>query len=151
MHLELWETQKGRNERERNENPFKFVTDQVKLHNILTQEVMSDDIISHLLSVMEIGTNAYETMRKGRFVEKLVLINYLLANPEEENKGKPYGERKEDAQMRRLTEVARARGMTVQELLQYYVSSTSYLFNQEGLMTKPQKSALVQDLETKGQ
>ena len=31
----------------------------------------------------------------------------------------------------------------MEELLQYDVSSTSYLFNHEGLMTKPQKSALV--------
>lgn len=37
----------------------------------------------------------------------------------------------------------------MEELLQYDVSSTSYLFDQEGLMTKSQKSALVQDLETK--
>ena len=37
----------------------------------------------------------------------------------------------------------------MEELLQYDVSSTSYLFNHEGLMTKPQKSALVQDLGTK--
>ena len=51
--------------------------------------------------------------------------------------------------MRQSTEVAHARGRTIEELLQYDVSSTSYLFDQEGLMTKPQKSALVQDLETK--
>ena len=38
---------------ERNENPFQFVPGQVKLHNILTQEVMPDDIRSQLLSVME--------------------------------------------------------------------------------------------------
>ncbi len=50
--------------------------------------------------------------------------------------------------MRRLIEVARARGRTMEELVQYDVSSTSYLFDQEGLMTKPQKSAPVQDLET---
>ena len=37
----------------------------------------------------------------------------------------------------------------MEELLQYDVSSTLYFFNQEGLITKPQKSALVQDLETK--
>ena len=36
----------------------------------------------------------------------------------------------------------------MEELLQYDVSSTSYLFDQEGLMTKPQKSTLIQDLET---
>jgi len=37
----------------------------------------------------------------------------------------------------------------MEELLQYDVSSTSYLFDEKGLITKPQKSALVQDLEAK--
>ena len=35
----------------------------------------------------------------------------------------------------------------MEELLQYDVSPTSYLFDQEGLMTKLQKSTLIQDLE----
>ena len=37
----------------------------------------------------------------------------------------------------------------MEELFQYDVSSTSYLFVEDLMMTKPQKSALVQDLETK--
>ena len=52
---------------ERNANQSKFVAGQMKLHNILTQEVMSDDIISQLLSVLEIGTKAYAILRKERF------------------------------------------------------------------------------------
>ena len=63
---------------ERNENPFQLVPDQVKLHNILTQEVMSDDIRSQLLLVMEIRTKAYETLRKERFVEKSVRLSSTI-------------------------------------------------------------------------
>ena len=37
----------------------------------------------------------------------------------------------------------------MEELFQYDVSSTSYLFVEDLTMTKPLKSALVQDLETK--
>ena len=37
----------------------------------------------------------------------------------------------------------------MEELFQCDVSSTSYLFVEDLTMTKPQKSALVQDLETK--
>ena len=37
----------------------------------------------------------------------------------------------------------------MEELFQYDVSSKSYLFVEDLMMTKPQKSALVQDLETK--
>ena len=41
---------------------FQPVPGQVKLHNIPTLDVVSDDI--------EIGTKAYETLRKEHFVEK---------------------------------------------------------------------------------
>ena len=37
---------------ERNENPFQLVPGQVKQHNVLTQEVISDDIRRQLLSMM---------------------------------------------------------------------------------------------------
>ena len=56
----------------------------MKLHNILTQEVMSGDIRSQLLSVMEIDTKGYESLRKESFVEKSeVLINNSLDELEE--------------------------------------------------------------------
>ena len=63
---------------EKNKNPFQVVSDQAILHNLLTQEVVSDDIRSHLLSVVDIGTKAYETLRKERFVEKIskILIHH---------------------------------------------------------------------------
>ena len=51
--------------------------------------------------------------------------------------------------MRRSSDVVRSRRRNMEELLQYDVSSTLYMFNKEGQMTNPQKSALVQDLETK--
>ena len=77
------------------------------------QEVMSEDIKSQLLSVMEIGTKAYETLRKERFVEKSVrfsLTNHQtnlktflsIHKHEKENKGKSSGMKKEDAQIRCL-------------------------------------------------
>ena len=49
--------------------------------------------------------------------------------------------KKEEAQIRCSTEVARARGRTMEELFQYDVSSTSSLFVEDLMMTKPQKSA----------
>ena len=96
---------------ERNENPFQLVADQVKLHNIITQDVMSDDIRSQLLLVMEIGTKTYETMRKKCYVKKSVqfssTINWMnlktflsIRKRGEENKGQPSAEKKGDAQMR---------------------------------------------------
>ena len=90
----------------------------MKLHNILTQEAMLDDIRSQLLSVMEIGIKAYETLRKECFVEKSVRFSstirtnlktfLIIRKHEKENKGKSSGTKKEDAQIKRLTEVAGA-------------------------------------------
>ena len=106
---------------ERNENPFQLDPYQVKLHNILTQEVVSDDIRSQLLSVKEIGTKAYETLKKERFVEKSVRLSSTIHRTnlktflsmhksEEESKGKSSGKKKEDAQMRHTIEVTRQEG-----------------------------------------
>ena len=50
-------------------------------------------------------------------------------------------------QMRRSTEVVHAPGGTMKKVLRYDISS--YLFNKERLMTKPQKSVLVYALGTK--
>ena len=41
-----------------------------------------------------------------------------------------------------LTEIAHARGRTMEELFQYDVSYTSYLFVEDLTMTKPQKMHL---------
>ena len=104
---------------ERNENPFQFVPGQVKLHNILTQVVMPNDIRSQLLSVIATGTKAYETLRKECFVEESVRFSSTIHRTnlktflsihkhEKENKGKSSGKKKEDSQIRRSTEIARA-------------------------------------------
>ena len=80
---------------------------------------MSDEIRSQLLSVMEIGTKAYEALRKERFVEKSVRFSSTIHRTnlktflskykhEKENKGKSSGTQKEDTQIRRSTEVTRA-------------------------------------------
>ena len=145
---------------EKNKNSFQVVSDQAILHNILTQEILSDDIRSHLLSVVDIGTKAYETLRKERFVEKSVRFSSTIHHTnlktflnihktEKENKVMTPVKKKEDAEMRRSVEFARARGRAMEELLQYDVSSMSSLFDPQGMMTKPQKSALVKDLEAK--
>ena len=49
-----------------------MATIEPKLHNILTQEVMTDEIRDQLLRVTDIGTAAYVKLRKDRFVDKSV-------------------------------------------------------------------------------
>lgn len=46
-----------------------------------------------------------------------------------------------------MFDIAKERGRSMNELLQYDVCSTSPLFDEEGLMTKATKSRLVQELE----
>ena len=57
---------------EQNENPFQLVPVERKLHNILTQETMTEEIRSQILNVTEIGKTAYHQLRAERFVEKSV-------------------------------------------------------------------------------
>ncbi|KAG1682452.1 Solute carrier family 22 member 2 [Nymphon striatum] len=47
----------------------------------------------------------------------------------------------------RAIEIARARGKSMEDLLQYDVRTSSYLFDSEGMMKKAVKSSLVQELE----
>ena len=59
---------------ENKEHPFrKDVTQQI-LHNITTQEVMTDEIQNQLFQVKANGTAAYEKLCKERFVEQSAQI-----------------------------------------------------------------------------
>ena len=44
-------------------------------------------------------------------------------------------------------EVARDRGLSSEELLSYDIVQSPVLFDEEGLMTKPDKSSLIRELE----
>ncbi|KAG1696934.1 Alpha-N-acetylgalactosaminidase [Nymphon striatum] len=144
---------------ERNENPFQGGTVELKLHNILTQEVMTGEIRKQLLGVNEIGTAAYEKFRRERFVEKSVRLSSTIHRTNlktflsikektntKEKGGKALNTRKQSHQHRAI-EIARARGKSMEDLLQYDVRTSSYLFDSEGMMKKAVKSSLVQELE----
>ena len=62
-------------------------------------------------------------------------------------KGGKQPQKNKDGQMQKTLEVARMQGKTMEELLQYDVSSTSPLFDHEGFMTKATKSNIVHELE----
>ena len=78
---------------------------------------MSDEIRSQLLSVMEVETKAYKTLRKEPFVEKSVRFSSTIHRTslktflsihkhEKDNEGKSCGTKKQDAQIRHSTKVA---------------------------------------------
>jgi hypothetical protein len=69
---------------QRNENPFQPVPACVKLHN-LPQVVISDNIRNQLLSVIEIGTKTYETLRARRTL-CLKVSQVLISNSSDKPK-----------------------------------------------------------------
>ena len=48
----------------------------------------------------------------------------------------------------RSIEIARERGLTTKELLQYDVAPSPVLFDDDGILTKPTKGLLIKELET---
>ena len=60
---------------ERKENPFVVPPKEKRLHNIQTNEVMTEDISSQLLNVEGIGLTAYEKFRNERFCTKTVRLS----------------------------------------------------------------------------
>ena len=94
--------------------------------------------------VEAIGTAAYETLRKERFIEKSVRIFQTIhrtnlktfVSIQDSSKGKEATGKsqtlREDKHRQRVIEIARARGKSMQELLEYDLTS-SYLFDEQGL------------------
>lgn len=144
---------------EKNENPFITPPKEKRLHNILTKEVMSEEIRQQLLNVEKIGSKAYEKLRTERYIKKTVrlsdtihrtnLKNFASVHKESNvHKGKAKVQKCEDAKMKRTIEIAKERGRTMDELLQYDVSTVSPLFDNEGVMRKSVKSEIVHELES---
>lgn len=140
------------------ENPFRKDATQPKLHNIMTQE-MTNEIRNQVLQVKAIRTAAYEKLRKERFVERsaqifqtihrinLKTFKSIHALPKgQEASGKSQTKR-EDKQRQRIIEIARARGRSMKELLEYDLTSSCYLFDDQGLLAKGSKSALMMRLQ----
>ena len=62
-------------------------------------------------------------------------------------KSKKKEKKKESARAQKLMELAGVRGFDAEELSRYDLVPSKYLFGEDGLMTKPVKSALTQELE----
>ena len=144
----------------KNENPFITPSKEKRLHNILTKEIMPENIREQLLNVERIGSVAYNKLRRERYIDKAVRLSNTIHRTNLKtftavhkdtvpSKGNTKCNKREDAGMKRTLEIAKERGYTMEELLQYDVSPKSPLFDYEGLMTKPVKSEMVHELEAK--
>jgi len=55
---------------ERNENPFQIPPKEKRLHNIMTKEVVPDDVRDQLLNVERIRNDSYQKLWSERFLER---------------------------------------------------------------------------------
>ena len=131
-----------------------------KLHNILTQQIMTDGIRQSLLNMKSTGTELYTQFRKDRYIQKIVKISATIhryrlktfkdINGEEKTAAaKKKDVKKELSEAQKLIDLARVRDYDIKKLLEYDLVSTNYLFDEKGFMTDPHKSTLLTELETK--
>ena len=128
------------------------------LHNIISQEVMPQEMRDDLLKFYATCTTFYETFPSERFVTKqrsifdtihkknLKTFKSKMAE-KQSRQTKVKESRKQLAETQKIFDTARVREYDIQELLTYYLIDTSYLFDAEGLMVKPNKSDLCSELE----
>ena len=127
------------------------------LHNIISQEVMPQEM-RDLLKFYATCTTLYETFPSERFVTKqrsifdtihqkhLKTFKSKMAE-KQSRQTKVKESKKQLAETQKIFDNARVREYDIQELLTYYLIDTSYLFDAEGLMVKPNKSDLCSELE----
>lgn len=130
-----------------NENPFEKNHPQTKLYNTVTEEVMPDEIRKQLLQIETTGTETYEKFREGSLVEKTGILcqtihrttlKTLMSIHKNTNKNKGGGKSPKETDnkhQQRMTEIARERGRSMKELLEYDLTSSTYPFDQQVLIS----------------
>ena len=124
----------------------------------MTQEVMTSEIRHDLLSVQEKGLELYTAYHRERFVERSKRLSDTIHRTNIKNfqsihsqkkadQTSKKGQKKEFSQVQKVLDLARERKYDSKELLKYDLIPSTYLFDSEGLMNKPQKSSLGIELE----
>ena len=116
---------------------------------------MHEDIRKDMLNAVEKGKEKYLAIRRERFIEKSARISSTIhrtsLKPMKSIHTKPQKTIKTTLKgmniAERNIEIARERGLKTENLLKYDVVPSPLLFDDEGIMTKPTKSQLVQELE----
>ena len=128
-----------------------------KLHNILTQEIMTDDIREDILNASQKGQELYDNFRHERYVEKSKRLSETIhrtniktfksIHAEKKLSEKKKDQKRETAQAQKTVDLARVRGYDMKHLFQYDLVESSPLFDDNGFMTDPRKSTLCNELE----
>jgi hypothetical protein len=130
------------------ENPFNVQHDtEMRLHNIITQEVMNDEIRQSLMEIKEKGIEVYASFRQERLINKTVRLyepihrqnvkTFSSINTDSNSKVKSKEKKHADlATGHRYLEICQARGHSTKELFKYDLVESNCLFDQNGLMTR---------------
>ena len=145
------------------ENPVKVVAEtEKKLHNIMTQEIMPDEIREDLLGIKKKGRELYGEFRRERYICKSTRLSHTIHRNNLKTfkalkLGKQYttatqkDTKKQIAEAQKVMDIARIRQYDMKHLFEYDIvpGPSSYLFDPSGLMSKPDKSELCRELEQK--
>ena len=118
---------------------------------------MPDDISNDILYAAEKGKADYIDYRTNRLVLKNVRISETIHRSNTKTmkainviqKKSVKSIIKEKNITEKLLDVARERGLSNDDLLEYDITCSPLLFNTEGMMTTPNKSQLVTEMEKK--
>ena len=143
---------------ESNENPFQASNSEEKLHNILTQEIMTPEIREDILQVQEKGLKLYKQFRKERFVKKELRLHDTihrtnlktcahLRSSKNDGLKSTAKKKRQSTSHQRVVDIARARGTAIELLLQFDVTPMPSLFTEDGMVKKAIKSDLLRELE----
>ena len=140
------------------ENPFLLSPRDRRLHNILTQDVMTPEITKDLLEALDIGRKKYIAFRHERLVLKNTEIRETIHRSnlktfksiQHKNKATSSGKKsktKDSSYAQRQVDIALSRGHQMKDILPYDITPPSKLFDDTGHMKKAAKHELVAELE----
>lgn len=126
-----------------------------ELQNFVTKQVITESIRSSLLNCTEYGKDKYMEFRQNRICDKTTTLASVIHRSNLKNMKsiniKPKKTTKTVLKQRNISdievEVSRDRGCTTDDLLQYDIVPSPYLFDEMGFMVKPDKGQLITEME----
>lgn len=140
----------------KHEDPFQTKFRMTELHNIITKEVVSDDVSVEILNMGKIGSDIYLKLRQERYIDKSRKVSdtihranikgfHTMKKQRCEQRGKK--DKRNESFNKQLLDITRERDIPMNIILQYDLSDDHFLFDKDGFMKKAQKSTLIQQLE----
>jgi len=141
------------------ENPFS-VTLEPRLHNILSQQIMTEEIRKDLLNLFENGNESYLEFRENRFIQKKEKLSDVIHRHNiktfvsiRKDKAKTQTINQKTLKIniilaQKIIDLARVRNFDDKRLFEYNLVPTSYLFDADGLIIKTDKSSLIREMES---